>query len=86
MSGKTLKFDIIVVNKINFHASKQPIDLNLVVINKIVIFYKFEHSDKGFKYFISYKEDHIIRPLYIILPQMSGYIRYFENRGKICLL
>ena len=28
MSGKTLKFDNIVVNKKEFHASKQSIDLN----------------------------------------------------------
>ena len=33
MSGKTLKFDNIVVNK-KIQTSKQPIDLNLVEINK----------------------------------------------------
>ena len=32
---------------------------------------KFEHSDKGVKSFIGYKDDNIIRPLCIILPQMS---------------
>ena len=82
MSGKTLKFDNIVVNKKEFHASQQPIDLNLVDINKIVISDKFKHSDDGFKYFIGYKEGEIVKPLCIILPQMSGYIKYFENSGK----
>ena len=82
MSGKTLKFDNIVVNKKEFHASQQPIDLNLVDINKIVISDKFKHSDDGFKYFIGYKEGEIVKPLCIILPQMSGYIKYFENGGK----
>ena len=24
----------------------------------------------------------IVKPLCIILPQMSGYIKYFENGGK----
>ena len=24
----------------------------------------------------------VIRPLFVILPQMSGYIKYFENGGK----
>ena len=38
-------------------------------------------SDKGFKYFIGYQEDEIVKPLCIILPQMSGYIKYFENGG-----
>ena len=41
-----------------------------------------EHSDKGFKYFIGCKDDNIIRPLCIIIPQMSGYIKYFDNGGK----
>ena len=43
---------------------------------------KFEHSDKGVKYFIGYKDDKIIRPLCIILPQMSWYIKSFDNGGK----
>ena len=34
MSGKTLKLDNIKVNKKEFHASKQAIDLNLVDIKK----------------------------------------------------
>ena len=43
---------------------------------------KFKHSNGGFKYFIGYKEDEIVKPLCIILPQMTGYIEYFENGGK----
>ena len=43
---------------------------------------KFKHSNNGFKYFIGYQEDEIVKPLCIILPQMSGYIKYFENGGK----
>ena len=34
---------------------------------------------KGFKYFIGYQEYEIAKPLCIILPQMNGYIKYFEN-------
>ena len=82
MSEKTLKFDNIEVNKKEFHASKQAIDLNLVDINKIVITDKFKHSDTGFKFFIDYKDDNIVRILCIILPRMSGYIKYFDNAGK----
>ena len=82
MSEKTLKFDNIRVNKKEFHKSKQPIKLDFVNINQIVISDKFKHSDDGFKYFIGYKEGEIVKPLCIILPQMSGYIKYFENGGK----
>ena len=82
MREKTLKFDNIVVNKKEFHKSKQPINLDLVNVDQIVTSDKFKHSDDGFKYFIDYKEDDIVKPLCIILLQMSGYIKYFENGGK----
>ena len=82
MSEKTLKFDNIEVNKTEFHESKQPIDLNLVDTDKIVISDKFKHSDDGFKCFIGYKEDDIINPLCIILTQMSGYLKHFEKSEK----
>ena len=56
---------------------------NLVNTNKIVVSYRAKRSDDGFKYFIGYlHDDHVIRPLCIILPQMSGYIKYFDNGGK----
>ena len=82
MSEKTLKFDNIRVNKKEFHKSKQPIDLDLVNVDQIVIFEKFKYVDDGFKYFIGYKEGEIVKPLCIILPQMTRYIKYFENGGK----
>ena len=68
MSEKTLKFDNVRINKKEFHKSKQPIDLNLVSANQIVVSDKFKHSDDGFKYFIGYKEGEIVKPLCMILP------------------
>ena len=44
--------------------------------------HKFKHGDDGFKYFIGYKEGEIVKLLCIILPQMTGYIKCFENGGK----
>ena len=82
MSERTLKFDNIKVNKKEFHKSKQPIDLGLVNVDQIVVSDKFKHSDDGFKYFIGYKEGEIVQPLCIILTQMTGYVKYFENGGK----
>ena len=82
ISEKTLKFDNIRVNKKEFHKSKQPIDLDLVNVDQIVVSDKFQHNDDGFKYFVSYKEGKIVKPLCIILPQMTGYIKYFENGRK----
>ena len=68
ISKKTLKFYNIRVNKKEFHKSKQPIDLNLINVDRIVVSQKFKHSDGGFKYFIGYKEGEIVKPLCIILP------------------
>ena len=82
MSEKILKCNNIRLNKKEFHKSKQAIDLTSVNVDQIVISDKFSHSDNGFKYFIGYQEGEIVKPLYIILPQMSGYIKYFENGGK----
>ena len=82
MSETTLKFNNIKINKKEFHKSKQAIDLDSVITDKIVVSDKFRHSEEGYKYFIGYQEDEIIRPLCIILPQMNGYIKYFENGGK----
>ena len=82
MSEKTLKFNNIRLNKKEFHKSKEPIDLMSVNIDQIVVSDKFKHNNEGFKYFIGYQEGEIVKPLCIILPQMSGYIKYFENGGK----
>ena len=82
MSKKTLKFNNIRLNKREFHKSKEAIDLLLGHIDQIVVSDKFKHNNEGFKYFISYQEGEIFKPLCIILPQMSGYIKYFENGGK----
>ena len=82
MSEKTLKFNNIKLNKKEFHKSKEPIDLLWVNIDQIVISDKFKHNNEGFKYFIGYLEREIVKPLWTILPQMSGYLKYFQNGGK----
>ena len=60
MIEKTLKFDNFRVNRKEFHKSKQPINLDLVNVNQIVVSDKFKHSDEGFKYFIGYKEGELL--------------------------
>ena len=82
MSEKTLGFDNIRVNKKEFHKFKQPIDLMSVDVFQNVVSDKFKHSDEGFKYFTGYQERQIVKPLCIILPQMSEYIKSFKSGGK----
>ena len=75
MGEKALKFDNIRVNIKEFHKFKKPINLDLVKVNEVVVSDKFKHSDDGLKYFIGCKEGEIVKPLCIILPQMSGQIK-----------
>ena len=86
MSEKILKFNNIRLNKKQFHKSKLSMDLKSVNVDQINLSDKFKHSNEGFKFFIGYQEDQIVKSLCIILPQKSGYIKYFENGGKKCLL
>ena len=53
-----------------------------VDLGQIVVFYKFKHNYEGFKYFIGCLKGEIVKPLCIILSQMNGYLKYFENGSK----
>ena len=78
MGVEILKFNNFIMDKKTFHKLKEPIDLLSVNIDQIVVFDKFKNNNEGFKYFIGYWNELVV-PLCIILPQMSGYIKYFEN-------
>ena len=82
MSEKTLNFNKIRLNKKEFHKSEEPIDLMSVNVDPIVVSDRFKHNNESFKYFIGYQKDKIVKPLCIILPQISGYIKYFKNGSK----
>ena len=81
MNEKTLKFDNIVVNKKEFHKSKQPIDLVLINVDQIVISWKFKRKDVVLIFFLATNKMILLNR--IISPQVSGYIKYFENGAKI---
>ena len=76
MNEKTLNR----INKKKFHKTKQPINLDQVNVDQIVMSGKFKHNNDGFKYFIGYKESEIVKRLCIILPQMTGYMKTEEKK------
>ena len=53
----------------------------MIYTNKVFISDRFE-LDEGDKYYTGYKDGEFVRPLCIIPPQMSGYIKYFDGTRK----
>ena len=43
---------------------------------------KWKISDTTYKYLCGYLNNGVIQPLCAILPQMNGYIKYFDDGGK----
>ena len=56
--------------------------LDSVDLSKIVVSSKYKINDTTYKYFCGYLNNDVIQPLCVILPQMSGYIKYFDDGGK----
>ena len=76
-----LVFGDIEVRKKIFYENKKGIKLKDVIVDKIVVSNKVKGNNETVKYFICYL-DESVSPLCLILPQMSGWIKYFGNGGK----
>ena len=81
MSSQKIKFRDKEVDKKKFYSSKEAILLDSVDLSKIVVSSRWKLNDTTYKYFCGYLNN-VIKPLCVILPQMSGYIKYFDNGGK----
>ena len=71
MSLRKIKFGNKEVNKKEFYSSKQAISLDSVDLNKTVVSKKWKVNDND-----------TIQPLCVILAQMDGYIKYFNDGRK----
>ena len=76
-----LIFGDIEVSKAEFYESKKDIKLKDVNVDKIVISNKIKGNNETVKYYMGYIDESVC-PLCLILPQMSGWIKSFENGGK----
>ena len=65
-----------------FYSSKEAILLDSVDLSKIVVSSRWKLNDTTYKYFCGYLNNDVIKPLCVALPQMSRYIKYFDNNGK----
>ena len=83
MSSQKIKFGDKEVDKKTFYSSEEAILLDSVDLSKIVVSSRWKLNDTTYKYFCGYlNNDGIIKPLRVILPQMNGYIKYFDDGGK----
>ena len=65
--------------------------LNSVDLSKIVVSSRWKLNDTTYKYFCGYlnndttgssSSERIIKLLCVVLPQMNGYTKYFDDGGK----
>ena len=82
MSFKKINFGDKEVDKKEFYSSKQAISLDSVDLNKIVVSSKWKINETTYKHLCGYLNNDVIQPLCVILPQMNGYVKYFDNGGK----
>ena len=82
MSSQKIKFRDKEVDKKEFYSSKEAILLDSVDLSKIFVSNKWKINDTTYKYLCGYLNNDVIQPLCVILPQMSGYIKYFDDGGK----
>ena len=82
MSFQKIKFGDKEVDKKKFYSSKEAILLDSVHLSKIVVSSRWKLNDETYKYFCGSLNNNVIKPLCVILPQMNGYIKYFDDGGK----
>ena len=82
MSSQKIKFGDKEVDKKTSYSSKEAILLDSVDLSKIVVSSRWKLNDTIYKYFCGYLNNDVIKPLCVILPQMNGYIKYFDHGGK----
>ena len=82
MSSRKIKFGDKEVDKKEFYSSKEAVSLDSVDLSKIVVSNKWKINDTTYKYLCWYLNNDTIQPLCVILPQMNGYIKYFEDGGE----
>ena len=82
MSLKKINFGDKEVDKKKLCSSKEAILLDSVDLSKIVVFSRFKIKDTTYKFVCGYLNNNSIKPLCVILLQVDGYIKYFDDGGK----
>ena len=86
MSTSSINFNDKKIKKSNFYnKNKNMFNINDIDTNKILISKKGTNGQyNSFKYFIGYKDNDFIRPLYLFISQTTGHINKFD-KNKIAM-
>ena len=80
MHKEILTFGDIEIEKNKFYPNKIPIFLD---IEKVLVSSNISFGEKYYKYFIDYfYNNYKVKPLHIILPKTSTYIKSYDGRTK----
>ena len=80
MNGKSINFEDKKINKSTFYKNKKLFSIYDLDVNKILVSKKESYGTKNpLYYIIGYNDADVIRPLYIKLPQMIGYVNHFAS-------
>ena len=80
MSGNNINFDDKKIKKSDFYKNKKAFQIDNVDADKILVSKKEPYGTKNaFKYVIGYNDNDIIWPLCVRLPQMTGYVKRFDE-------
>ena len=84
MSEKKINFDNKEIKKGDFYKNEKVNNINDIDVNKILVSKKESYSTKNsLKYFIEYNDNDVIKPLCIRLPQMTAYVRKFDENATM---
>ena len=87
MSEKNINFDDKKIKRSSFYRNKKINNIEDIDIDNILVSKKEPYGTKNsFKYFIGYIDNDIIRPLCIMLPQMTGYARKINENATMSFI
>ena len=83
MGKEILTFGNIEIEKSKFYCHQTPILLGDVDIEKVLVSNKIFFDEKNYEYFIGYlHDDNKIKPLHIMLPKTTAYVRNYGGQTK----
>ena len=87
MSEQNINFHERKIRKSTFYKNKNIYSIDDIGVNDILVSKKESYGTKrSFKYLIGYNDNDIIRPLCVKLPQMTGYVRKFDENAAVSFI